>query len=209
METWKQPHPQRSRILTRNTVRDSKYNSSCKLPNTFLLSFLFCNLFLLLIKSLYSLPLILSTPPIGIRGAGVTSFWRNNIVIFIPYQIWEIRRMLGSPRLSAVNEDKEYLAKTIDKCQENSSCYQIQAGVDLMAKAKYLLQERNYQFRTDGRRILAYHSYLIEENDEGINLLKKIADMNIEDFPSNILQQIRSTWENYHQYISTIHHLEG
>ncbi|MFQ6622455.1 hypothetical protein Gotur_001560 [Gossypium turneri] len=117
--------------------------------------------------------------------------------------------MLGSPRLSAVNEDNEYLVKTIDKCRDNSSYYQIQAGVDLMAKAKYLLQERNYQFRTDGRRILAYHSYLIEENDDGINLLKKIAAMDIEDFPSNILQQIRNTWENYHQDISTIHNLDG
>ncbi|MBA0756721.1 hypothetical protein Gogos_020079 [Gossypium gossypioides] len=101
--------------------------------------------------------------------------------------------MLGSPRLFALNEDNEYLAKTIDKCQDNSSYYQIQAGIDLMTKAKYLLQQKNYQFRTDGRRILAYHSYLLEENDEGIHLLKKIADMNIKDFPSNILQQIRST----------------
>ncbi|MFQ6624065.1 hypothetical protein Gotur_003258 [Gossypium turneri] len=48
--------------------------------------------------------------------------------------------MLGCPRLSALNEDKECLAKIIDKCQNNSSYYQIQAGIDLMAKAKYLLQ---------------------------------------------------------------------
>ncbi|MBA0614679.1 hypothetical protein Godav_014945, partial [Gossypium davidsonii] len=115
--------------------------------------------------------------------------------------------MLGSPRLSALNEDKECLTKTIDKCQNNSSYYQIQAGINLMAKTKYLLQQKNYQFRTDGRRILAYHSYLIKEkDDEGIQLLKKIANMDIEDFPSNILQQIRSTWENCHQNISTIHH---
>ncbi|MFQ6636566.1 hypothetical protein Gotur_013086 [Gossypium turneri] len=44
--------------------------------------------------------------------------------------------MLGSPRLSALNEEKECLTKTIDKCQNNSSYYQIQAGIDLMAKAK-------------------------------------------------------------------------
>ncbi|MFQ6668937.1 hypothetical protein Gotur_034382 [Gossypium turneri] len=81
--------------------------------------------------------------------------------------------MLGSPRLSAVNEDKECLTKTIDRCKNNSSYYQIQAGIDLMAKAKFLLQQKDYQFRTDGRRILAYHSYLIKEkDDESIQLLK-------------------------------------
>ncbi|MBA0643863.1 hypothetical protein Goklo_028118, partial [Gossypium klotzschianum] len=74
--------------------------------------------------------------------------------------------MLGSSRLSTLNKDKECLAKTIDKCQNNSSYYQTQAGIDLMAKAKYLLQQKDYQFRTDGRRILAYHSYLIKEKDE-------------------------------------------
>nr|KJB78368.1 hypothetical protein B456_012G157400 [Gossypium raimondii] len=125
---------------------------------------------------------------------------------FQPYQIWGIHTMLGNPRLSALSEDEECLTKIIDKYQNNSSYYQIQAGIDLMAKAKYLLQQKDYQFRTDGRRILAYHSYLIKEkDDEGIRLLKKIADMDIEDFPSNIMQQIRSTWENCHQDISTIH----
>ncbi|MBA0871835.1 hypothetical protein Goshw_000185, partial [Gossypium schwendimanii] len=65
-----------------------------------------------------------------------------------------------------------------------------------MAKAKYLLQQKDYQFKTDGRRILAYHSYLIKEkDDEGLRLLKKIADMDIEDFPSNIMQQIRTVME--------------
>ncbi|MFQ6638988.1 hypothetical protein Gotur_014496 [Gossypium turneri] len=33
--------------------------------------------------------------------------------------------------------------------------------------------------------------------------------MDIEDFSSNSLQQIKRTWENYHQDISTIHHLDG
>ncbi|MBA0785274.1 hypothetical protein Gotri_028096, partial [Gossypium trilobum] len=111
------------------------------------------------------------------------------------------------PRLSALNEDKEHLASTIDKCQNNLSHYQIQAGIDLMAKAKYLLQQKEYKFRTDGRRVLAFHSGIIEENDdESIRLLKKLTDMEIEDFPYDILEQIRHTWETCHQYISTIHH---
>ncbi|MBA0770483.1 hypothetical protein Gotri_019113 [Gossypium trilobum] len=42
-----------------------------------------------------------------------------------------------------------------------------------MTKAKYFLQQKDYKFRTDGRRILAYHSGIIEENDEeSIRLLK-------------------------------------
>ncbi|MBA0753016.1 hypothetical protein Gogos_021847, partial [Gossypium gossypioides] len=93
------------------------------------------------------------------------------------------------PRLSALNEDKERLAKIIDRCYNNPSYYQNQVGIDLIAKAKYLLQQKEYQFKTDGRRIMAYHSEIIEEKDEEFTqLLKKIADMEIEDFPSNILE---------------------
>ncbi|MFQ6651229.1 hypothetical protein Gotur_023175 [Gossypium turneri] len=113
--------------------------------------------------------------------------------------------MIDSPRLSALNEEKEHLAKTMDKCQKNLSYYQIQIGIDLMAKARYLLQERNYYIRTDGRRIMAYYSR-IGDKDESIQLLKKIAEMDIEDFSPHILQQIRSIWENCHQDISTVHH---
>ncbi|MBA0605587.1 hypothetical protein Godav_018146 [Gossypium davidsonii] len=54
---------------------------------------------------------------------------------------------------------------------------------------------------------MAYHSGIIEEKDEEFTqLLKKIADMEIEDFPSNILEQIKNIWETCHQDISTIHH---
>ncbi|MFQ6640635.1 hypothetical protein Gotur_016813, partial [Gossypium turneri] len=75
---------------------------------------------------------------------------------------WIIQQIIGSPRLSAIKENKEHLAKTID------------------------------------RRILAYHSGIIEERDEeSMQLLKKIADIEIEDFPSHILEKIRSTWENW------------
>ncbi|MFQ6630958.1 hypothetical protein Gotur_008414 [Gossypium turneri] len=114
--------------------------------------------------------------------------------------------MIDSPRLSALNEDKEHLATTIDKCQKDLSYYQIQTGIDLMAKARYLLQERNYCLRTDGRRIMAYYSRISDKDEESIRLLNKIAEMDIEDFPPYILQQIRSTWENCHQDISTVHH---
>ncbi|MBA0670334.1 hypothetical protein Goklo_024469, partial [Gossypium klotzschianum] len=110
------------------------------------------------------------------------------------------------PRLSALNEDKEHLATTIDKCQKDFSYYQIQTGIDLMAKARYLLQERNYRLRTDGRRIMTYYSRISDKDVESICLLKKIAEIDIEDFPSHILQQIKNTWENCHQDISTIHH---
>ncbi|MBA0701460.1 hypothetical protein Goari_022914, partial [Gossypium aridum] len=110
------------------------------------------------------------------------------------------------PRLLALNEDKEHLATTIDRCQKDSSYYQIQTRIDLMPKAKYLLQERNYRLRTDGRRIMAYYSRISDKDEESIRLLKKITNMDIEDFPPNIVQQIRNTWENCHQDISSLHH---
>ncbi|MBA0605586.1 hypothetical protein Godav_018146 [Gossypium davidsonii] len=44
---------------------------------------------------------------------------------------------------------------------------------------------------------MAYHSGIIEEKDEEFTqLLKKIADMEIEDFPSNIPTKI-ATWINH------------
>ncbi|MFQ6664149.1 hypothetical protein Gotur_031353 [Gossypium turneri] len=75
-----------------------------------------------------------------------------------------------------------------------------------MAKVRYLIQERNFRLRTDGRRIMAYYSRISDKDEESIRLLKNIAEMHIEDFPSHILQQIKNTWENCHQDISTIHH---
>ncbi|MBA0754763.1 hypothetical protein Gogos_020492 [Gossypium gossypioides] len=53
--------------------------------------------------------------------------------------------MIASPRLSAIKENKEHLAKTIDRCHNDLSYYQTQAGIDLIAKAKYLLQEKDYR----------------------------------------------------------------
>ncbi|MBA0770343.1 hypothetical protein Gotri_018994, partial [Gossypium trilobum] len=70
------------------------------------------------------------------------------------------------PRLSALNEDKEHLATTIDKCQKDLSYYQIQTEIDLMAKARYLLQERNYRLRTDGRRIKTKSPIHHQSNDD-------------------------------------------
>ncbi|MFQ6623859.1 hypothetical protein Gotur_003911 [Gossypium turneri] len=41
---------------------------------------------------------------------------------------------------------------------------------------------------------MAYHYHIIEENnEESIRLLKNLADMEIEDFPSINLEQIRKT----------------
>ncbi|MBA0645796.1 hypothetical protein Goklo_013847 [Gossypium klotzschianum] len=79
-------------------------------------------------------------------------------------------------------------------CHNDLSYYQTQARIDLIAKAKYLLQEKDYKLWTDGRRILAYHSE--ERDEESMRLLKKIADIEIEDFPSHILEKIRNIWEN-------------
>ncbi|KAH1114474.1 hypothetical protein J1N35_007852 [Gossypium stocksii] len=73
-----------------------------------------------------------------------------------PYQIWTIKTMFGGTNLSSVNEDKDHLSKNIDMCYNNFSHYQVQAGIDLMLKAQYLLQHNTYVLWMDGRRILAY-----------------------------------------------------
>ncbi|MFQ6664147.1 hypothetical protein Gotur_031353 [Gossypium turneri] len=67
-----------------------------------------------------------------------------------------------------------------------------------MAKVRYLIQERNFRLRTDGRRIMAYYSRISDKDEESIRLLKNIAEMHIEDFPSHILQQIKNTDESDH-----------
>ncbi|MFQ6636560.1 hypothetical protein Gotur_013085, partial [Gossypium turneri] len=73
-----------------------------------------------------------------------------------PYQIWVIQKIIGTPQLSTVNENKEHLAKTIYECYNNFDYYQIQPGIDLLSQARYLLHDEVYKLWTDGRRILAY-----------------------------------------------------
>ncbi|MBA0880655.1 hypothetical protein Goshw_029850, partial [Gossypium schwendimanii] len=94
-------------------------------------------------------------------------------------------------------EDKEHLTKTIGKCYNDY--YQTQAGIDLISTAQDLLQQNIYQLWTDGRRIVTYYTGNIQENrdEESLRLLKKIADIEIEDYPSHILEQIRITWETW------------
>ncbi|MBA0777483.1 hypothetical protein Gotri_005497, partial [Gossypium trilobum] len=49
---------------------------------------------------------------------------------------------------------------------------------------------------TDGRRILAYETGNIQnDRDEFVQLLKKIADMEIDDFLSHIIEEIKNIWE--------------
>ncbi|MBA0645651.1 hypothetical protein Goklo_013718, partial [Gossypium klotzschianum] len=89
--------------------------------------------------------------------------------------------MIRSPRLSAVNEVKEHLKKTIDRRYNESSYYQTQAWIDIIATALDLLQQEIYQLWTDGRRILAYYTGDIQEtrDEESLRLLEKIADIEI------------------------------
>ncbi|MFQ6660732.1 hypothetical protein Gotur_029139 [Gossypium turneri] len=107
-----------------------------------------------------------------------------------PYQIWIIQKIIGNLQLSAVNEDKDHLETTIDHCSKLSSYYQI-------------------QFWTDGRRILAYETRNNQEekDEKSLRLLKKIADMDIEDFPYYILEQIKSTWDDWNSPRSSFNSL--
>ncbi|MFQ6636143.1 hypothetical protein Gotur_013622 [Gossypium turneri] len=49
------------------------------------------------------------------------------------------------------------------------------------------------------KRIVAYYTGNIQESrdEESLRLLKKIADIEIEDYSSHILEQIRITWETW------------
>ncbi|KAK5842798.1 hypothetical protein PVK06_005194 [Gossypium arboreum] len=50
---------------------------------------------------------------------------------------------------------------------------------------------------TDGKRIVADEIGNVQNNrdEESIQLLKKIVDMEIDDFPSQIIEEIRITWK--------------
>ncbi|MFQ6626314.1 hypothetical protein Gotur_004758 [Gossypium turneri] len=76
--------------------------------------------------------------------------------------------MIGGPKLSAAREGKRHLTKNIDKCYNNPSYYQIQAGIDLMTKSQYLLQQKTYDLSTDGRKILAYDTRNTQEDRDRI-----------------------------------------
>ena len=116
-----------------------------------------------------------------------------------PYQIWIIKKMIGTPQLSAVNKDKEHLSKTIDECYNKFNHYEVQTGIDLLSQAHYLLHEDAYKLWTDGRRILAFSNGNIQEerSEESVKLLKKITEMEIEEFPSHITEKIKYTWETW------------
>ncbi|MFQ6639966.1 hypothetical protein Gotur_016369 [Gossypium turneri] len=51
----------------------------------------------------------------------------------------------------------------------------------------------------DRRRILAFPNGNIQEDrdEESVKLLKKIADMEIEEFPLHIIEKIKNTWETW------------
>ncbi|KAK5845987.1 hypothetical protein PVK06_002250 [Gossypium arboreum] len=66
-----------------------------------------------------------------------------------------------------------------------------------MSTAQHVLRHQTYRLITDGRRIIADETGIIQNNrdEESIRLLKKIDDMEIDDFSSQIIEEIRNTWE--------------
>ncbi|MBA0729529.1 hypothetical protein Golax_022699, partial [Gossypium laxum] len=63
-----------------------------------------------------------------------------------------------------------------------------------MTKAQYLLQQKTYSLWIDGRKILVYDTRVgytqDDRNKESVQLLKKIADMEIDGFSSHIIEEI-------------------
>ncbi|MFQ6641121.1 hypothetical protein Gotur_016600 [Gossypium turneri] len=64
-----------------------------------------------------------------------------------------------------------------------------------MTKAQYLLQQKTYNLWTDKRRTLAYDTESTQEDrdKEPVQLLKIIADMEVDNFPSHIIEEIKNT----------------
>ncbi|MBA0636027.1 hypothetical protein Godav_021987, partial [Gossypium davidsonii] len=64
-----------------------------------------------------------------------------------------------------------------------------------MTKAQYLLQQKTYNLWTDGRRMLAYNNGNTQEDrdKEFVQLLKMTANMEIDDFPPLIIEEIKNT----------------
>ncbi|MBA0711701.1 hypothetical protein Golax_010854, partial [Gossypium laxum] len=59
--------------------------------------------------------------------------------------------------------------------------------------------QKTYKLWTDGRRILAYDTRNIQDDKDGesVQLLKKIADMEIDDFSSHMIEEVKNTWETW------------
>ncbi|KAK5770391.1 hypothetical protein PVK06_046541 [Gossypium arboreum] len=76
---------------------------------------------------------------------------------------------------------------------------QTQTGIDLITTAQYILQHQTYKLWTDGRRIVADDIGNIhkDRDEESLKLLKKIVDVEIDDYPSHIIDEIRNTWETW------------
>ncbi|KAH1056271.1 hypothetical protein J1N35_034336, partial [Gossypium stocksii] len=58
---------------------------------------------------------------------------------------------------------------------------------------------------TDGRRILAYNTERPhqERDEESVQLLKKIADIEIDDYP--LTMEIKDTWESWNSPAHSLH----
>ncbi|KAH1031847.1 hypothetical protein J1N35_044021, partial [Gossypium stocksii] len=99
------------------------------------------------------------------------------------YKIWVIKTMFEGTNLSSVNEDKEHLSKIIDMCYNDFSHYQFQVGIDLMIKAQWKKNTGIQHRKTSSR------------DEEFVQLLKKITDMEIDDYP--LTMEIKDTWESW------------
>ncbi|KAK5770224.1 hypothetical protein PVK06_046374 [Gossypium arboreum] len=65
---------------------------------------------------------------------------------------------------------------------------------NLISTAQHVLHQQTYKLSTDGKRIVADDTGVVQKtrDEESIQLLKKIADMEIDDFPSEIIEEIKN-----------------
>ncbi|KAK8613701.1 hypothetical protein V6N13_101458 [Hibiscus sabdariffa] len=100
------------------------------------------------------------------------------------------------PQLRATNEEEKHLQDHIDKCYNIPVYYYIQVGLHLKAKAQEILSDQSYKYWTDGKRIFV-NRWCNRSDEAAKQLLKRIADMNLKDYPYEILEGINATWDHW------------
>ncbi|KAK8713943.1 hypothetical protein V6N13_149145 [Hibiscus sabdariffa] len=103
-----------------------------------------------------------------------------------------------------MTKEAKHLQDYIDKCYSSPVYCQIQAGLHLKSKAQEILSDRSYKYWTDGKRIFVNCWCNGESDATAKQLLKKIVDMSLEDYPYEILEGINPTWDQWNSSESPV-----
>ncbi|KAK5811677.1 hypothetical protein PVK06_027032 [Gossypium arboreum] len=92
----------------------------------------------------------------------------------------------SSPQPSFYSNQGYYISYPMVRPPVGSQLYST-PGIDLITTAQHILQHQTYKLWTNGRRIVADDTGNIQKDrdEESLKLLKKIADIEIDDYPSH------------------------